>query len=218
MQTVSYTKVHLLDHMGSDLSVVNAARVSFGKTSKKLNRKDKALIKYLAEHEHWSPFAHCFLSFRIAAPIFVARQLGKHQVGLAWNEISRRYVDFEPEIYQPEGWRKRAADNVKQGSSDELVEYQDRVQHMYYDAARHMMDAYLAMLDMGCCPEQARAILPQSMMTEWVWSGSLYAFARVFSLRLKPDAQRETQEVVREISHCCSEKFPTAWAALRDCS
>jgi thymidylate synthase (FAD) len=218
MQTVSYKKVHLLDHMGSDLSVVNAARVSFGKTSKKLNRKDKALIKYLAEHEHWSPFAHCFLSFRIAAPIFVARQLGKHQVGLAWNEISRRYVDFEPEIYKPEGWRKRAAENVKQGSSDELVEYQDRIQHMYYDAARHTMDSYLAMLDMGCCPEQARAILPQSMMTEWVWSGSLYAFARVFSLRLKPDAQRETQEVVREISHCCSEKFPVAWAALRDCS
>mgnify|MGYP005989572287 CR=1 FL=1 len=218
MNTVTYTKVHLLDHMGSDLSVVNAARVSFGKQSNKLNRKDKALIKYLAEHQHWSPFAHCFLSFRIAAPLFVARQLGKHQVGLAWNEISRRYVEFEPEIYQPEGWRKRATENVKQGSSTELVQYQESIHHMYYDAARHAVDAYISMLDMGCCPEQARAILPQSMMTEWVWSGSLYAFARVFKLRLKPDVQQETQEVVREISHCCSEKFPTAWAALRDCS
>jgi thymidylate synthase (FAD) len=118
-------KVDLIDHMGSDLTVVNAARVSFNKTSSSLTEKDIKLINYLAKHKHWSPFSHCFVQFRIKAPIFVARQLGKHQVGLAWNEVSRRYVDSEPEFYKPVMWRGRA-ENAKQGSDGTSEDYTRR--------------------------------------------------------------------------------------------
>jgi thymidylate synthase (FAD) len=228
---VSKIKVDLIDHMGSDLSVVNAARVSFDKASEwetvpyrhgmcqsdigwedVLSDKDTKLIHYLAKHNHWSPFAHCFLSFRIKAPIFVARQLQKHQVGLAWNEVSRRYVDTEPEFYVPDGWRKRA-ENVKQGSSDETVN------HVILDAAyRTRMEeclvTYQTMIERGVCPEQARMVLPQSMMTEWIWSGSLYAFARVCKLRLDPHTQKETQGVAEEIARLAREKFPVSWHSL----
>ena len=211
-------KVDLIDFMGNDLRVANAARVSFAKESSYeddihgwyLKDADEKLIHYLAKHGHWSPFSHCFLTFRIKAPIFVARQLQKHQVGLAWNEVSRRYVDSEPEFYVPHGWRKRA-ENVKQGSSDECVYPHNSA---YSNALRAAESAYAMMIRDGVCPEQARMVLPQSMMTEWYWSGSLYAFSRVCKLRLDSHAQRETQEVAKGIASTCKHKFPVSWAAL----
>lgn len=212
-------KVDLVDHMGSDLTVVNAARVSFDKQSSyrenafgwNLEAADQKLIEYLAKNGHWSPFSHCFLTFRVKAPIFVARQLQKHQVGLAWNEVSRRYVDSEPEFYVPETWRKRA-DNVKQGSSDEVVCDEDIAGFSEYcNTARWY---YQDLLDSGVCPEQARMVLPQSMYTEWYWSGSLYAFSRVCRQRLDSHAQQETQEVARHIDSHISRLFPVSHRAL----
>ena len=221
--------VEIIDHMGSDLSVVNAARVSFDKESEwevgpygdlpggLLSAKDAKLISYLAKHNHWTPFAHTCLSFRIKAPIFVARQLGKHQVGLVWNEVSRRYVDSEPEFYIPETWRKRA-DNVKQGSSKEAVTFVGTRPWTFTEAVEYATlkcrEAYLEMLEGGVCPEQARMVLPQSMMTEWVWTGSLAAFARVCKARLDPHTQRETQEIAKMIDAEARKLFPVSWDAL----
>lgn len=221
-------RVELIDHMGSDLTVVNAARVSFDKESEweavpqfadgevvdydyTLSEKDVKLIKYLATHGHWTPFAHSFLSFRIKAPIFVARQLGKHQVGLTWNEVSRRYVDSEPEFHVPDVWRGRA-ENAKQGSADDAAPWQPN--EAYRAACFVALTAYHDMLNGGVCPEQARMILPQSMMTEWVWSGSLFAFARVCKLRLDPHSQVETRVIAQEISDACRTLFSHSWSAL----
>lgn len=224
--------VELIDSMGSDLSVVNAARVSFDKESDwvvttepqydliygkldelkfNLNDADTKLIKYLAANNHWSPFSHAIASFRIKAPIFVARQLVKHTVGLSWNEVSRRYVDSEPEFYLPEYWRKRSA-SVKQGSSDEEVPTD--VAWLAEKNTKLALSCYRAMLTEGVCPEQARMILPQNTMTEWIWTGSLYAFARVCNLRLDSHTQRETQQVAKKISHCMEEVFPVSWNTL----
>ena len=230
--------VTLIDHMGSDLSIVNAARVSFDKTShweydynpihdvaynQRLYERDAKLISYLATHNHWSPFAHAFASFRIKAPIFVARQLVKHQVGLAWNEVSRRYVDSDPEFYTPETWRKRA-DNVKQGSSEDAYVNVSGTNTPYMTkwgrafTARSLMNncvaMYRSMIADGICPEQARMVLPQSMMTEWIWSGSLMAFARVCKLRLDPHSQKETREVAAQIDTHMEALFPVSWKAL----
>ena len=205
--------------MGSDLSVVNAARVSFGKTSEwnpdwrddhytSLLTKDSKLIKYLADHKHMSPFGHCFASFHVKAPIFVARQLVKHKF-LRWNEISRRYVDDKPEFYEPDEWRGRSADK-KQGS-DGLVKISPvgslKVQG-------YCLAAYLDLLSEGVCPEQARGVLPQSTMTEWWWSGSLDAWADMCKLRIAPDSQYESQLVARGISGIMSGLFEASWAAL----
>ena len=214
-------EVRLIDHMGSDLSVVNAARVSFAKESEwdiipeagpvegYLKFGDEKLIKYLAKHNHWSPFGHASMQFHIKAPVFVARQLVKHQVGLVWNEVSRRYVDDEPEFYNPTEWRL-AAENKKQGSSDETIEYQ------LGSTLEFVKTTYSNMFKLGIAPEMARMILPQSMMTEWYWSGTLYAFARVCNLRCKPDAQKETQMVADQIDVLAKELFPNSWEALRD--
>ena len=150
--------VNLIDVMGTDLSVVNAARVSFAKDSKELSEKDEKLIKYLAKHNHWSPFGHASLQFRIKAPIFVARQLVKHQVGLVWNEVSRRYVDDEPEFYIPQEWRLKA-DNKKQGSSDETIEYS------LGSTLEFIKTTYNNMLKANIAPEMARMILPQNLYT-----------------------------------------------------
>jgi len=229
-------KVELIDAMGTDLSVVRAARVSFQKETGwdvkgwdddnnpivELSGRDKKLISYLAKHNHWTPFGHCFASFRIKAPLFVARQLGKHQVGLCWNEVSRRYVDSEPEFYVPEAWRKRA-DNVKQGSSDEVVDMStvsgvdlktmhDQLRYLINDAQA----VYRKLLAEGVCPEQARMCLPQSMYVEFIWSGSLAAFARVCKLRLDPHTQKETREIAEMISTEMSERFPVSWQALME--
>jgi thymidylate synthase (FAD) len=210
-------KVTLLDHMGSDLTVVNAARVSFNKEAKEFTDRDTKLIKYLADHNHWSPFSHPQVQFRVAAPVFVARQLQKHTVGLAWNEVSRRYVDTEPTFYTPEVWRKRA-ESVKQGSSEEAVDIKEFRSWNTYDPYTAFINAaedfYKSLLDQGVCPEQARMVLPQSMMTEWIWTGSLYAFARVCNLRLDSHTQKETQIVAEQISSHMDTLFPVSWSAL----
>ena len=203
-------EVKLVDHMGSDLSVVNAARVSFAKEHKEFDEgTDSKLIRYLAKHDHWSPFGHASLQFHIQAPVFVARQLVKHQVGLVWNEVSRRYVDIEPEFYEPTEWRL-AAENKKQGSSNETVEFNVRQAYDYCKIT------YENMLEEGIAPEMARMVLPQSMITEWYWSGTLYAFARVCNLRCKSDAQKETQNVGWDIDKYARRLFPASWNALRD--
>jgi len=222
-------EVTFLDKLGTDLSVVDAARVSFGNKSQwqkhiptqgiyELSDKDKKLIKYLAKHNHWSPFAHTSIQIRVKAPIFVARQLVKHQVGLVWNEISRRYVDSEPEFYFPEVWRGRPTDK-KQGSSDEVIVWVDREERAGTALRRVCRDAvqsYNKMIEAGVTPEQARMILPQNTYTEWVWTGSVLAFARICNLRCKADAQKETQEVAWQIDEIVRENFPVSWNELRE--
>ena len=205
-------KIELIDIMGNDLSVVNAARVSYSKTKKSFDISDEKLIKYLAEHKHWSPFAHASLQFRIKAPIFVARQLVKHQIGLTWNEVSRRYVDFPPELYKPDSWRGRPK-NSKQGSDGE-IELDQTINYSMESAMESCLILYNTLLQKGVAPEQARMVLPQSMMTEWYWSGTLYAFSRVCNLRCKPDTQKETRDVADEMYKICDEKFPYSWKYL----
>ncbi len=203
-------EVTLVDHMGNDLTVVNAARVSFAKSHEGFQEKaDSRLINYLAKHNHWSPFAHASMQFHIKAPIFVARQLVKHQVGLVWNEVSRRYVDDEPVFYNPTNWRL-SAENKKQGSSEEEIEFD------VTPVTEACKKVYEEMLEKDIAPEMARMILPQSMMTEWYWSGTLYAFARVCNLRCKPDAQKETQVIADKIDEQSAKIFPFCWKALRD--
>ena len=206
--------VDLIDNMGNDLTVVNAARVSYDKTSEAITDKDIRLIHYLAKHKHWSPFSHAFLQFRIKAPIFVARQLGKHQVGLSWNEVSRRYVDNPPEFHMPEKWRGRP-ENSKQGSDGEAKS--QYFPDLYIkDVVELASDNYRKMVMQGVAPEMARMILPQNMMTEWYWSGSLYAFARVCQLRLDKASQVEVQDIARQISAHCITLFPHSWNALME--
>ena len=181
------------------------------------NVGDTKLINYLAKHNHWSPFGHASMQFTISAPVFVARQLVKHQVGLTWNEVSRRYVDDEPEFYIPDSWRG-TAENKKQGSSDDEIDINPhgRLVDEYETVLRSAKWAYEYLLSRGVCPEQARMVLPQSMMTEWYWSGTLYAFARVCNLRCKPDAQKETQVVGWGIDEHAKKLFPASWNALRN--
>ena len=201
--------VNLIDVMGTDLSVVNAARVSFAKESNELSDKDEKLIKYLAKHNHWSAFGHAPLQFRIKAPIFVARQLVKHQVGLVWNEVSRRYVDDEPEFFIPDQWRSRP-ENSKQGSGEEIIIYNIE------STMQFVKQTYQNLLKANVAPEMARMVLPQNMYTEWYWSGSLMAFVRVCNLRCKDDTQKETQHIADCIDWHLHDKFPISWEALRD--
>ncbi len=210
-------QARLVNSMGGDLTVVNAARVSFNSHSKELNRKDERLISFLAKHGHWSPFAHVILQFRMKAPIFVARQLVKHQVGLTWNEVSRRYVDTDIEFYEPKIWRK-AADNVKQGSSDESSGWErwgSRIEKSM-NSTQLALAEYEDAIASGVCMEQARMLLPQSMMTEWYWTGSLVAFARIVKQRTHSTAQLETQEVALLIKKALDEKetITHSWRAL----
>ena len=212
----------LIDHMGSDLSVVNAARVSFGKKSEweyhdsqsmVLSERDTKLIKYLAKHKHISPFGHAFASFHVKAPIFVARQLVKHKF-LRFNEVSRRYVDDNIEFYVPEVWRGRSADK-KQGSEG-VVELEGIDISIVDDYADEALTAYNVLLEAGVAPEMARMTLPQSLMTEFYWSGSLDAFADMCRLRCKEDTQYESRVVADQISEKMAELFPVSWAALME--
>ena len=235
MKTASI-KVELIDHMGTDLTVVNAARVSFDKESEwvfgeeedptlgpvrtqSLSEADTKLIAYLAKHNHWSPFAHTSIQLRVKAPIFVARQLVKHQVGGVWNEVSRRYVDSEPEFYFPNVWRGRPTGGAKQGSSGVVARMdgyagESNVPAYAHTAASNALRLYNEMLAAGVAPEQARMILPQNMMTEWYWTGSLMFFARVCAQRLDPHAQAETSKVARQIADIVRPLFPVSWMAL----
>ena len=202
-------KATLKDHMGSDLSVVNAARVSFGKKHDAFQDKDIKLIRYLAKHKHLSPFGHAFASFHVKAPIFIRAQLVKHKF-LRVNEISRRYVDDNVEFYVPDVWRGRSADK-KQGSEGEVY---SNANMLYYNDKCLAM--YNQLLDEGVAPEQARMVLPQSTMTEWWWSGSLDAFAAMCVLRCAPDTQYETRIVADQISDVMVDLFPVSWAALME--
>ena len=208
-------KADLLDIMGSDLTVVNAARVSFAAESDEFGSRDKKLIRYLAAHGHWTPFAHVQVQLRIKAPVFVARQLVKHQAGLVWNEVSRRYVDFVPEFHAPEAWRKRAP-NKKQGSLDETFDNDSLLYNSYWDLMTKAEDLYSFMLEKGVAPEQARMVLPQSMMTEWYWTGSLTAFGRVVSQRISEDAQYECRVVAEKIDQLLVNHEPISysWSCL----
>jgi len=217
--------VELVQFVGDDLAVVNAARVSFAKESEwdypydkhdghgppVLKGSDAKLISYLATHGHWSPFAHTSLTFRISAPIFVARQLVKHQVGGVWNEVSRRYVDDPPTFYLPKVWRGKPV-NVKQGSSGEV----DLIDVSGFPEAvcNVALECYNQLLEVGVAPEQARIILPQNTMTEWWWTGSLMFFARVCKQRLDPHAQLETREIAQLINDKIPQEFEHSWKAL----
>ena len=205
--------VNYIDHMGTDLTVCNAARVSFDKHHDLLTSGDEKLIGYLAKHDHWTPFSHCTATFRIKAPIFVARQLFKHKVGLTENEISRRYVDSEPEFYMPEVWRGKA-ENKKQGSGGILSddEYIGEAVKSVYERAATMYD--LLITKAGVAPEQARMVLPQAMYTEWYWTGSMSAWARICKLRISDDAQAESREISKKISVECAKLWPVSWTAL----
>ena len=213
-----FLSVELIDSMGDDLTVVNAARVSFGKRVSEFDDlKDGKLISYLAKNNHWSQFGHCSAQFHIKAPVFVARQLVKHQIGLTWNEISRRYVDDEPVFFEPDVWRGKA-DDKKQGSSDDSIDINPEkwMVNDYQQVLKTAKWTYEELLRKGVCPEQARMVLPQSMITEWYWSGTLYAFARVCNLRCKPDAQQETRTIANKIDLYMTKLFPASWGALID--
>lgn len=223
----SEMEVSLVDHMGSDLNVINAARVSFNKESEyeyticegyadymapKLSEKDHKLIHYLSTHNHWSPFAHCFLSFRIKVPMFVAMQLDKHTVGLVTNSVSRRYVDEEPEFWFPKEWRGRSS-SAKQGSEGIIDSKYDWLEE-YKNQSSWCLELYLDAIKEGIAPEQARMVLPMNTMMERIWSGSLYAFARVYKLRSDPHAQKEVQEVAEKLSELIKPLFPVSWKEL----
>lgn len=215
--------VEYVDHMGSDVNVVNAARVSFNKVVDEFTDKDAKLLSYLAKHDHWSPFAHTSISIRIKAPMFLAAQFKKHQIGLTWNEVSRRYVSSEPEFYWPAVWHNKP-DNVKQGSSDEANFYmlaknvdcpqQKNIEQSVKEDLSGIVDWYSAMISCGVAPEEARMILPQNTMTEWVWTGSAMAFARVIKQRVGGGAQRAAGELAEMIKEVVVPCYPATFAAL----
>ena len=215
----------LIDVMGTDLSVVNAARVSFNKESfynfsegfADLEEIDARLIKYLANHNHFTPFTHCTITMRERVPIFVARQRFKHVIGFSYNEISRRYVSYEAETYTPTEWRKAASDK-KQGSSDETgdINPNNQIVDIYQQAIDSALWTYDRLIQKGVCPEQARMVLPQSTYTEYYVTGSLYAWARAFNLRSSSDAQKEIQDLAWMWDEILMEKFPYSWVALTE--
>lgn len=207
------SKVELLEVLGNDLTVVNAARVSFDKESTEMTEKDAKLIHYLAKNHHVSPFFHPQIRFRIKMPLFVAREWFRHTVGFARNEVSRRYVDSKPEIYIPSEWRQRDA-RLKQGSKDELVSNNAEICSDVRDYMTMVLELYERLLKDGVCPEQARIVLPQGMYTEFIETGSLAAYARLCRLRLDPHAQKEIRVYAQQISDLLQERFPVSWKAL----
>lgn len=212
-------KVELVDHHGSDLLVVNAARTSFAKESKEFDAKDAKLINFLAREKHVLPFRHPQITLRCKAPIFLARQLGKHQVGLSWSEESRRYIDSEPEFFWPDKWRKRA-ENVKQGSSDEqhpmLTSGGSDLGEQAFSLQGETVAFYNLLLSEGVAPEQARMVLPQNMYVNWVWTGSLLSFFEMYKLRSEAHAQLEAQDFAAEIKRVIHPLYPVSWEALEE--
>jgi thymidylate synthase (FAD) len=209
--------VQLIEHMGSDLSVVNAARCSFDKQRDFLLEDDIRLIHYLAREKHMLPFRHPTISLRVHMPIFVARQLGKHQIGFSMSEVSRRYVTGDPEFYEPEVWRKRPEASIKQGSGEDFSMGQqiDLVTKAFISHHRSL-SIYKDLLSMGTAPEMARMILPQSMYTTVYWTGSLLGWNHLYKQRTDSHAQKETQEYGRAIGTIMEELFPVSWEALNE--
>ncbi len=228
--------VDLVDHMGSDLMVCNAARVSFSKDTEwevdeeavkrlresgssyhkedvqKLGERDVKLLKYLAKHQHWTPFAHPQITLRVKAPVSIRTQMFKHKQGFVENEISRRYVSFEPEFYSPE-WRGKPTDGAKQGS-DDFIEIKPEIQKTFDNMLEGCMRTYNDLLEAGVAPEQARFMLPQGMYTEWYWTGSLAAYARFYKQRIDTHAQYEVREYAKAIGVLISRLFPVSWKCL----
>lgn len=205
--------VELLEVFGDDLTVVNAARVSFAKESKQMTERDANLVKYLADHNHVTPFFHPQARFRLKMPIFVAREWFRHQIGFARNEVSRRYVDSDPEFWMPDELRERDT-NKKQGSKEDKIQYNGHCLARIRKHQEESLELYKYLLEYKVCPEQARAVLPQSMMTEFIETGSLAAYARLYKLRTDPTAQREIQEIAACVGNLLAEKFPISWTAL----
>lgn len=208
-------QVELLHVMGDDLMVVNAARVSFAKESTEFKEQDTKLVNYLAKHNHISPFFHPQIQFRIKMPIFVAREWYRHQIGFSRNEVSRRYVSDRPECWTPELTDFREKDvKIKQGSKDTPIEYSYEASALFNESVQKSLDTYDTLLRMNVAPEIARTVLPQSMYTEFIETGSLAAYSRLYKLRTSPDAQREIQKYADEIGKLLEEKFPVSWKAL----
>lgn len=238
-------KCEYIDHMGSDLTVVNSARVSMNKESEwelepsfdngyistrdlkqKLSDKDVKLINYLAKHNHFTPFTHAMITLRETVPIFVARQRFKHMVGFTYNEVSRRYVDDEPEFYFPNEWRSRPEGSVKQGSGNKSVEsmwysnnvecWEVNISDFYNLHCEQSLNIYNSMINAGVAPEQARMVLPQSMYTSYYVTGSLAAFARAYKQRIDAHAQYEIQLLAKQWDELITPLFPVSWAALKE--
>jgi thymidylate synthase (FAD) len=221
--------VQYVDHMGDDLTVVNAARVSFNKesgwdgeqhwtgsiTNRKLPERDEKLISYLAKHKHWTPFAHPQITLRIKAPISIRTQLFKHKQGFVENEVSRRYVTDEPEFYIPD-WRGKPTNGAKQGSEDFIDNdaLRESFDQLYLESVSKAHGYYKFLIASGVAPEQARFVLPQGAFTEWWWTGSLAAYARVYALRSDPHSQWEVREYANAISTLIEPLFPVSWKAL----
>jgi thymidylate synthase (FAD) len=205
--------VELMEVFGSDLTVVNAARVSFHKETVEFSNRDVGLVNYLAKHNHSSPFFHPQLRFRIKMPIFLAREWFRHTVGFSRNEVSRRYVDDPPEVWIPSEFRMRDP-NLKQGSKSESVPLNDYACKVYKQAVELSLETYNSLLEANVAPEMARALLPQSMYTEFIETGSLAAYARLCSLRLDPHAQKEVQEFAQAVCTLVEPRFPVSWKAL----
>lgn len=208
-------QVELVDHHGSDLLVVNAARTSFAKESKEFDAKDAKLINFLAREKHVLPFRHPQITLRCKAPIFLARQLGKHQVGLSWSEESRRYIDSEPEFFWPDKWRKRA-ENVKQGSSDEEVDNAEMWMAAAQEHKNNIVAFYNAAIAADMAPELARMILPQNMYVNWVWTGSLLSFFEMYKLRSEAHAQKEARDFAEQVRDVIAPLYPVSWSALEE--
>lgn len=223
-------KVELIDSAGGDLSIVNSARVSFDKQSEydyeltdlgenkidvkeKLSEADAKLVRYLAKHRHDTPFRHNFVQLRCSAPVFLARQLMKHQAGLTWNEVSKRYVDTVPDMYYPTKWRKRPDDGIKQGSGTGHP-FSPRWARFYEDHIEQCCEIYRDMIRDGIAPEMARMVLPQSMMVDFIWSGNLLAFHHVWKLRSGEGAQIEAREFAEKLHDAIKPAFPVGWDAL----
>lgn len=212
--TDSEGSVEYVDHMGSDLTVVNAARVSFNKQVDHLSSNDEKLILYLAQHGHMSPFFHPQVSLRITCPISIRNQLDKSRVGLAINEVSRRYVSTSPDVFFPR-WRSKPEGSIKQGSGG-LVDVEKMVEadRLYHDSVSSCLQSYDRLIEMGVSPEQARFVLPMGTMTEFIWTGSLAAYARVFELRTAPEAQNESRSIAFKIGAIVARLFPCSWTSL----
>lgn len=207
----------LVDKMGTDLTTVNAARVSYGAESHEFSERDEHLVNFLGEHNHVTPFRHAHATLRCRAPIFLARQLGKHQVGFSWNEISRRYKDgeaIEIETYEPEVVLARPQKLMTQSAFPMLPDYANDMKVYIANAQRSAVREYAALVKLGVAPEQARMVLPQGMITEWIWTGSLYGWANLYKQRSSEHAQYEARLFAEEVNKIMSEHFPKTWAAL----
>ena len=205
--------VELLESFGTDLTVVNAARVSFAKEVNEFTDKDQKLINYLVNHNHISPFFHPQIRFRLKMPIFVAREWFRHTVGFARNEVSRRYVDDEPEIFIPSELRARDK-NLKQGSKSDSIEGNEQMVEKIKDFSKQSLSLYNELLDAQVAPEVARGILPQNMYTEFIETASLYAYMRLCALRLDPQAQKEIREYATVVSKLLESQFPASMKAF----